>query len=56
MTLSATWAMSPTEVQMMELMEAPFKRYSRSCSFNMKVAGTMTAPIFANAVATNQNW
>ena len=56
MTLSATWAISPTEVQMMELMEAPFKRYSRSCSFNMKVAGTMTAPIFANAVATNQNW
>ena len=56
MTLSATSAISPTEVQMMELMEAPFKRYSRSCSFNMKVAGTMTAPIFANAVATNQNW
>ena len=56
MTLSAIWEISPTEVQMMEEMEAPFRRYSKSCSFSMKVAGTMTAPIFANAVATNQNW
>ena len=55
-TLSAIWEISPTEVQMMEEMEAPFRRYSKSCSFSMKVAGTMTAPIFANAVATNQNW
>ena len=55
-TLSTTSAMSPSDVAMIALMDAPFRRYSRSCSLSMKVAGTMTAPSFASAVATNQNW
>ena len=54
-TLSMTWAMSPASVAMTALMSAPFRRYSRSCSFSMKVAGTITAPSFASARATNQN-
>ena len=55
-TLSMMSAISPTDVEMIALMEAPFKRYSRSCSLSMNVAGTMTAPSLASAVATNQNW
>ena len=55
-TRSHTSAMSPSDVAMTALTDAPFRRYSRSCSLSMKVAGTMTAPSFASAVATNQNW
>ena len=55
-TLSMMSAISPTDVEMIALMEAPFKRYSRSCFLSMNVAGTMTAPSLASAVATNQNW
>ena len=55
-TLSTTSAMVPSDVAMTALMDAPFKRYSRSCSLSMNVAGTMTAPSFASAVAANQNW
>ena len=55
-TLSTTSAISPTDVHTIALIEAPFRRYSRSCSLSMNVAGTMTAPSLARAVATNQNW
>lgn len=48
--------MSPHEVATTALMLAPFRRYSKSCSLSMKVAGTMTAPSFAKASAANQNW
>ena len=55
-TLSTTSAMSPQDVAMTALMPVPCRRYSRSCSLSMNVAGTMTAPSLARAVATNQNW
>ena len=55
-TLSMMSAMSPTDVAMMAFAWELLRRYSRSCSLSMKVAGTMTAPILASAVAMNQNW
>lgn len=35
---------------------ALWRRYVRSCSLSMKVAGIITAPSLWSAVATNQNW
>ncbi len=54
-TASTTSAMSPALVHTTALMSAPLRRYVRSCSFSMKVAGTATAPSFARASMVNQN-
>ena len=53
---STTSGMNPCDVQITYLTSAEFRRYSRSCSLSMKVAGTMTAPILCSATAVNQNW
>ena len=53
---STMFAISPTDVAMMALIDAPFRRYSRSCSLSMNVAGTMTHPSLLSASAVNQNW